>query len=470
LTVNNVKHHFETFQFARLRLICLLLVVLAAPAFAGQSEHPARAVLLISIDGLHPSYVLDADKMGLRIPTLRKFVAQGAYAQAVKNVTPTLTYPNHTALLTGVGPQEHGIYTNTVFDPEGIEKGAWNWYGEQIKARTLWEAAKDKGMTTAAVLWPVSVGHAAIDYNMPEYWRVKQPSDNYLLNAVVTPRGFLRSVKAVDSLFVNAGKELNQWAFDEKLTEIALAMIEQGKPNLLTVHIVGLDSAQHSDGPLPSSASSRETLEHLDTLIDRIIVAELKAHPNATVAIASDHGFLPVNATLHLNAGFSRAGLIELDRDNKIRSWKAYAWSAGGSASVVLKDPDDAATFAAVDKILAELAADPANGIASVLRGIEAVNEGALPQASFMVDCKSGFAMGGAVTGEVIRPQANTTGAHGYRNTHPAMSSSFFVIGPGIKAGKNLGNIDIRSIAPTLARELNVELPGARQPALPLRE
>jgi hypothetical protein len=136
---------------------------------------------------------------------------------------------------------------------------------------------------------------------------------------------------------------------------------------------------------------------------------------------------------------------------------------------VVLKDRNDEATRAAVDRILGDLAADPRNGIAAVLRGKEALADGALPQASFLVDCNSGFAMGDSLTGEVIQPRSRTTGTHGYRNTHPEMHSAFFVMGPGIEAGKNLGKIDIRQIAPALARELGVTLPAARMAPLPLR-
>lgn len=449
----------------RFCLTAVFLLAFAAPIQAAQSQ---RAVLLISIDGLHPSYLIEAHKHGVKAPVLREFVSKGAYASGVVNVTPTVTYPNHISLVTGVAPREHGIHTNTMFDPEGVEKGAWNWYGAQIKAPTLWDAAKAKGLTTAAVLWPVSVAHPSIDYNMPEYWRVKQPSDNYLLNAVSTPRGFLESVENIGAVFGGAAHE-DGMTFDGKLTEIALAMIEKAQPHLLTVHIVGLDSVQHAHGPLPTNVQAREMLEQLDGLIGRLIAAERKAHPDATIAIVSDHGFLPVNATVNLNAAFAKAGLIELGSDGKLKSWQAYSWNSGGSSSVVLKDPNDRATFAAVNKVLTELAADTKTGIASVLRGAEAVAEGALPQASFLVDCNSGFAMGDALTGEVVQPKAKTTGMHGYRNTHPEMHSAFFVMGPGIKAGKNLGKIDIRQIAPTLAQELGVQLPTAKMSPLPLR-
>lgn len=438
----------------------------AASETAGQAT--PRAVLLISVDGLHPSYVIESQRLGVEIPALREFVEKGAYSTGVVNVTPTVTYPNHTSIVTGVAPAEHGIQTNTVFDPEGFEQGAWNWYGSQIRVPTLWDAAKAAGLTTASVLWPVSVAHPAIDYNMPEYWRTKnRASDSHLLYAVSTPRGFLETVDGADRLFDTADNE-QAGAFDEKLTRIALAMIEQGRPQLLTIHLPGLDGAQHKHGPLPTNDASRQALEKIDAMIARLIQAQRAVYPDSTIVVASDHGFHPVDATVNLNAAFARAGLIELDRDGRLESWKAYSWNSGGSASVVLKDKHDAATRDAVDAILTELEQDPDSGVASVLRGAAAVKEGALAEASFLVDAKGGVAMGSALTGDTVRRQSKTTGAHGYRNTHPEMNAAFFVMGPGVQAGKNLGRIDIRQIAPTLARELGVSLPTATQAPLPL--
>ena len=83
--------------------VCLFFLALCAPAGAQET----RPVLLISIDGLHPSYVLEADKHGLKLPVLRGFVTKGGYADRVVNVTPTVTYPNHTTVVTGVLPSEH---------------------------------------------------------------------------------------------------------------------------------------------------------------------------------------------------------------------------------------------------------------------------------------------------------------------------------------------------------------------------
>src|SRR5690606_17193229 len=210
--------------------------------------------------------------------------------------------------------------------------------------------------------------------------------------------------------------------------------------------------------------------EKTDAMIARLVAAQRAAYPDSTIAIVSDHGFHRVDSTINLNAAFASAGLIELGPDGKLKSWKAYSWNSGGSASVVLKDKGDTATRDAVDAILTALEKDPDSGVASVIRGEAAVREGALEEASFLVDAKGGFALGGALTGEVVRPQGKTSGAHGYLNTHPEMNASFFVTGPGVQAGRNLGMIDIRQIAPTLARTLGVSLPTAKQAPLVLAD
>ena len=99
-----------------------LLLASAIPAAA-----QAEPVLLISIDGLRPGDVMEAEKRGLSIPNLRRFLTQGAHASGVNGVLPTLTYPSHTTLMTGVAPATHGIVANNSFDPTGINQGGWYW-------------------------------------------------------------------------------------------------------------------------------------------------------------------------------------------------------------------------------------------------------------------------------------------------------------------------------------------------------
>src|SRR5207245_555495 len=93
----------------------------------------------ISVDGLRASDVADASKHGLKVPTLRKLMAEGAYATGVKGVLPSVTYPSHTTLITGVAPAVHGISNNVVFDPYDKNNGGWYWYTSDIKVPTLWD-------------------------------------------------------------------------------------------------------------------------------------------------------------------------------------------------------------------------------------------------------------------------------------------------------------------------------------------
>src|SRR5262245_49691525 len=119
-------------------LFLIFALCLSAPA-----QRNTAPVMLISIDGLKPDYVLEADKHGLRLPNLRRFVREGSYATAVTGVTPTVTYPSHVTLVTGVSPASHGIFANTPFDPFGKNQGGWYWYAEDIRVPTLWDACAE---------------------------------------------------------------------------------------------------------------------------------------------------------------------------------------------------------------------------------------------------------------------------------------------------------------------------------------
>ena len=185
----NRRLHLRPLAIALLFLFSLCSAGLAAP------------VLMISVDGMKPEYVTQADAYGLRIPFLRSLMRDGTYADGVIGVWPTVTYPSHTTLLTGVAPAEHGIYANTEFDPMRKLDGAWYWYASEIRVPTLWGAAHAAGLRTASVGWPVSVGAASIDFLIPEYWRgtspgdTAGPSDRELIAALSRPDNLLDSMQ-----------------------------------------------------------------------------------------------------------------------------------------------------------------------------------------------------------------------------------------------------------------------------------
>ncbi|HMY77040.1 MAG TPA: hypothetical protein PLQ88_34795, partial [Blastocatellia bacterium] len=82
------------------------------------------------------------------------------------------------------------------------------------------------------------------------------------------------------------------------------------------------------------------------------------------------------------------------------------------------------------------------------------------PEAAFVVGTRAGTYIGGSLDLPVIRSR-KPGGGHGFLAELKEMDSSFFIAGAGIQAGKNLGRIDMRDIAPTLAGLLGVKLPMA---------
>jgi hypothetical protein len=117
--------------------------------------------------------------------------------------------------------------------------------------------------------------------------------------------------------------------------------------------------------------------------------------------------------------------------------------------------------------LLNRLAKQADNGIAGILRWKEIESFGGWPRAAFWVDMQPNFSIVG--TGPLAQTR-KVRGAHGYLPSHPELLASFFIAGPGIRAGANLGEIDMRAIALTLARSLGLNMPSADVGALPVFE
>lgn len=412
-------------------------------------------LVVISIDGLRPDYITEADARGAKVPNLRRFMKEGAYADAVEGVVPTVTYPSHTTLMTGVWPAKHGIYANTTFDPLQKNLQGWYWYAEDIRVPTLWEAAAKAGRTTASVQWPVTVG-ADINWNIPEYWRANTGDDAKLLRSVSTP-GLL--AEAQKDLGPYSGGTDTTVEADQNRGRYAAWILEKKHPGLLTLHLIALDHIEHETGPF--SAESIAVLEGLDAVIGSVReAAERVAAGRAFVAVVSDHGFARTEAQLNLFPAFRDAKLFAVDDKGKIIDWKAMPWVTGGSAAIVLKDPEDAATRLAVHDLLAKLADDPANGIDRVLDGAELHKRGGYPTASFFVSLKPGWRTGYAADGPVLS-KTKPGGTHGELPDVPDLHAAFFLVGPGVLAGKDLGLMDMRDIAPSLGHEVGLALPTA---------
>ena len=433
-----------------MRAATMIFLALMSPVAA--AAHP---VLMISIDGLRSRDVTEAPARGLNLPTFRKLMAEGAWADGVRDMLPSITYPNHTTLVTGVAPALHGVAANFTFDPLRQNMEGWDWYAEDVKVPSLFDAVKAKGAVSASLGWPVTAGSRSITDNIPEYWRAYTGDDLKLLRALSSPGLVARIEK-------RSGATLDQTfglvvSNDSAKAKLLAAMIAADHPLFTTVHLSSLDETEHENGP--GTPEAKANLEELDGIVGALIAAARAAEPDVVVALVSDHGFAPVARDVNLISAFADAGLVTL-KDGKVASWQAMPWYAAGSSLIVLADQNDAATKQKVRALLTKLSADPGNGIAAFIDRPEIARRGGAKAADFWVNYAPGYKAGKAISGPLITASKDK-GTHGYFPDASEMRSTFVIAGPGIAKDKNLGEIDMRDIAPTLAKIMDVKLPTA---------
>jgi len=351
-------------------------------------------------------------------------------------------------------------------------------------------------LSTASVGWPVSVGATAVDFLIPEYWREFRPtedlnpSDRDLIAALSRPEGMLAAMQARLGPYLD-GNDIALES-DGIKTRFALDILKTHKPAFMTIHLSSLDETEHEHGPF--SAEANLDIEALDTMLAQLVAAARANDPNAVALIVSDHGFEPLTHKVNFYAAFARAGLIQSNVDPqthalKILSWKAEPWPSGGMAAIMLRDPTDEATLSQVRTLLHTLAADEHYGIGEVLERDAIQQRGGFPGASYLLVMKPGYTTAywpsslpsgdtgsesagvstGASAVEAVTELHGTPGGHGFSPDDPQMRSSFFISGTGIAQHRDLGVIDMRRIAPTVAKLLHVNLPTATAEPLPLR-
>jgi predicted AlkP superfamily pyrophosphatase or phosphodiesterase len=425
-------------------LVCVLLATLG---LAGAQPDDSPRVLLISIDGMMPArYTSDTPA---RIPHIRRLMSRGVHAEGVVGIFPSVTYPSHTTLITGVRPAVHGILDNRILDPERRANGAWYWYARGIKVPTLPMAARARGLRAGAVSWPVTVG-MDLDYLVPEFYRSFHPESLTLLRALSNPPHI------IDAAEIAYGKPFEWPGSDRDRTEMAKYILRTYQPHVMLLHLIDLDTAQHAAGP--DSNESLETLETIDGYVGEIVETIDKAGILAAtnVAVVSDHGFLGIARLLQPNAAFKAEGLIEVDDRGTVTRWQAWFHSSGGSGFVYLKDPTDRTLQSRVLALLRKIQSDPANGVRKIWTRAELDAMEAHPDAAFALDVVDGFYT--SIAHDALVTGSTSRGGHGFDPAREALRASFIMAGPAVKRRGSLGLVRMTQIAPTLAKMLGVGL------------
>jgi predicted AlkP superfamily pyrophosphatase or phosphodiesterase len=391
--------------------------------FAAAAAPPAKKLLVVSVDGLDERYLRDRDQLGLHIPSIRRLLKHGRKAQGVVGVYPTVTWPSHTSLITGVRPDQHGILGNRRDRSEG---GDYYWTADLLKAPTLLQAAHDRGWTTAAVTWPVTVG-APITFNLPEYFQRRNGGamDLESITAKATP-GLAEDIAATYPSFAQ------QWMDDRTRTLAVLYLLRRKQPDLIFVHLVDLDSEEHDQGPFGRNANA--ILELTDELIGQMLAA---LPPDYNFALISDHGFERVDKIANLPVLLAENGIAGQMR------------SMGGIAAT--GDPKIAA-------FLRESARKQETGIGREIPHEELVQYA--PQLSGMIaafEPVEHVMFGAAAKGPFFSPPAEK-GNHGFWPLRRDYRSVFVIFGPGVKPGVE-PEIQMISIAGRLAALMGLQFP-----------
>ena len=430
-----------------------LLLLLLCP-FVCAAPEKDRHVVMISLDGF-PAWLFKDES--LMIPNLRKLAADGAYAKAMTVSNPSITWINHTTLVTGVEPRRHGVLFNGLLVRQGPDQPPkieqWVDKTQLVFAPTVYDLAHAAGLTTAESDWVAVTNAKTINWSFPEIPKAGGHMERELVDCGVI------EARHLDWMQLN-GQRKSVTFLDNMWTRAAGEMFKKYRPNLLLYHTLNTDSTHHAYGP--GSMASATALAYADRLVGDLLKAidESGLREKTTIIVTSDHGFKKVAKIALPNVALKKAGLVR-EQGGKVRSCDAYAMTQGGIAFVYVTDPSRRAELLPKLKSLyAQM-----EGVDRVLDGAEAPSLG-MPtpvenqgMGDLILYPKNGYAFRNDVGGEAVAfPSVNYAGTHGYPNSDPELDAIFIISGRGVRQGVVMERMRNLDVAPTIARLLGLEL------------
>jgi predicted AlkP superfamily pyrophosphatase or phosphodiesterase len=433
----------------------MVLIACAFPALLHAKANRHKTIVVISLDGF-PAYAMDDPR--LPIPTLRRLAREGVVAASMQPVNPTVTWPNHTALVTGVDASKHHVLFNGLLTrPDRAGRPSiepWRDKDLMVHAPTIYDVAFQDGLTTAQVDW-VAIYHAkTITWQFPEL-----PDPNGMVEREMIADGTVTAEQ------LRTFEDSSQ-AWQDEIWTAAAAKILEKKPNLLLFHLLTLDDTNHEYAPM--SPASFTAMAFLDAKVKQIldVLQRTGQARDATLFIVSDHGFRAYKHKIHPNVLLRKNGLFSAEPGQA----KGDAWvlSEGGTAAVYITNPDRKAELSSeLRRILTGV-----EGIDHVY-GVEDFPKLGLPvpttsdQAPDLVLAASpDYMFSNESDGDFVT-EVSAGGTHGYLNTDPKMQAIFIAWGAGIPKGVRLNSISNLDVAPTIAALLGLEMKQAQGHAIP---
>ena len=382
------------------------------------------------------------------MPNIRRLIQEGAVAESMIGVNPTVTWPNHTSMVTGVTPAKHTVLFNGApvrggeGEPVRVEPHVPK--DQLVAGSTVYDAAAAAGLTTAEVDWVAIEKAPSVTWRFAEWPSVDGQIEREMIEAGMVAENDIRTFT----------KRQIAWR-DEIWTRAGEHIITRHKPNLLLFHLLTTDSVQHQYGP--GTLAAHTALALADTRVGRIVEATKRAgiYDRTTFLIVSDHGFKTVKRLIRPNALLRQLGLGD----------RAWVVPEGGTAMVyVTRTAERAATAQQLRESLSKL-----EGVSRILTPDEFASAGLPPpgpnsrMADLLIAAADGYSFHAASEGEpvVSVPVGSSPGSHGYLNSDPDMGAIFVASGAGIKRGAQLGTIRNLDVAPTIAQLLRLSFTGA---------
>lgn len=440
--------------------IGLLVLLLASLPVRAQNDGSAAKggpiVVLMTIDGF-PARALSDPR--LPMPTLRRMIAEGAHADAMIPINPTVTWPNHTTLITGVDASVHHVMANGEIEfptpGEGPVVKPWVPKDELVNARTLYDALAEKGMTTGQVDWVAIYGAKNVRWQFGE-----KPEVSSAIAQDLVAKGLITQDQVE-----HFNSSSPAW-HDEIWTDAAIDILTHHTPNLLLFHLLQTDTLQHEYGALSPAAYA--AYAYADMCLERLVESARATGllDRITFVIASDHGFGNVKHAIRPNVVLAQRNVLT-KQDGKFAGG-AWFLAEGGEASLYVRDPALRAKL--VPELKTYFTSLP--GVEGAFTNEEAralglPAEGTTDQApDLYLTAKPDFAFWGGEDGPLTQDVSPVAGSHAYSNTDPEMQALFVASGSHIRAGVDLGTIQNLRVAPTIAKLLGVSLPAAKEQPL----
>lgn len=352
-------------------------------------------LVLVSIDGFNWNYL---DRYPT--PNLDRLIATGSKADRLIPVYPTLTFPNHYSIATGLYPARHGIVANSFPDEE---RDRWYFIHDRntvedplfYSGEPIWVTAETQGMVSAAFYF---VGtEAAIHGVSPSHWR-----------------SFDDDVPGEDRV-----DQVLEW----------MSLPRNSRPHLFTLYFEDVDDHSHRHGT--GSDENIEAIRRVDSYIGRLLdgIEKLPYQDRVNIIVVSDHG---QGSYIEDQQPFITGDHVNLDEMTVVE---------GGSYLFMHFDSADSQRAQdIVEKINSQWRHGKAYLPATAPGNWKVNDSSRFPDVMLIPD------QGYAVLSSIEKAGKIDAGDHGWPPESPDMHGIFIASGPDIRAGVNLGairNVDI---------------------------